>query len=326
MAEINIKKIKDKIYEFDLTNSELVDGNEIVVNNNISEFVMTFRKQDLNKGVIVTPGGYLNGLVYKSSNDGEFYNNPLWMPDLVTFNFNVFGLKAGKFYRLTVVSRDTGKNEVITSDRSLVVTNEERELLIDANVAGVESNTDYQAIFRTDDTETHLFFKIGKIYISNVIIEEVELVTDEDNAAEKIPDTLYGEGKLRLVAHGIFTTNPQTNEQYKGRYIPMSKYTGKGINLYYDTTTNQYIIERDNANDVLEESFTNLAYTVDININKVVNKGHFSQYNIVEVNPDISPNTLKSGYIVFDFVDDAGKTVKYTNDSGRIAIMIYRLF
>jgi hypothetical protein len=326
MSDINIKKIKDKIYEFDLSKSELIDGNEIVVNNNISEFVMTFRKQDLNKGVIVTPGGYMNGLVYKSTNDGEFYNNPLWMPDLVTFNFNIFGLKAGKFYRLTVVSRDTGKIDVITTDRSLTVTNEERELLIDANVTNVESNIEYQAIFKTNDAETHLFFKIGKIYISNIIIEEVELLTDEDKAASAIPGSIYGEGKMKLVSHGVFTTNPETNENYKSRYIPMSKFTGKGINLYYDTTNSQYVLERDNVNDVLEESFTNLPFVIDINLNKVVNKGQFSQYNIAEVNPDISPNTLKSGYLRFEFVDDAGKVAKYSNDAGRIYITIYKLY
>jgi hypothetical protein len=72
----NIKKIKNRIYQFDFTNSELIDGNEIITTDVKSEFVMNFRKRDLDKGIIVTPFGYTKGLIYKSTNGGEVYNYP----------------------------------------------------------------------------------------------------------------------------------------------------------------------------------------------------------------------------------------------------------
>jgi hypothetical protein len=320
-----IKKIKDRIYEFNFSNSELTDGNEIITTESMSEFVMTFKKRDLDKGVIVTPSGYMKGLVYKSTNGGEFYNNPAWIPDIVSFSLNVFGLKKGHFYKLTVVGRDTGNSNLITGDRRLTVNNEDKDLLIDENLKGIKENKEFHSIFRSIDNETNLLFKIGKIYITNIIIDEIELITDVSEEIDLTTATI-GEGKIRLAAYGIFTTESTSAEDYKGRYLPMIRYSGKGVNLYLDKSTNQYVIERDNIEDTLGESFTNINYSVELNLNKVVSKNIFSKYEICEVNPEISPNTLKQGYIKFDFVDKDGKTVHYSNSSSRIQIMIYRLF
>jgi hypothetical protein len=321
-----IKKIKDRIYEFDFSNTELVDGSELAEVNGVSDFVMAFRRRDLDKGVIVTPSGYRNGLVYKSSNDGEIYNNPNWIPDVINFAFNIFGLKKGRFYKLTVIGRDTGSNNIITDDRSLRVTNEDKELLMDFDLHNVDENTEYHAIFRTLDNESNLFFSIGKIVVSNIIIEEVEIIGDDVQETEIIPENVFEKGKLQLAAYGIFTTQPNTDTDYKGRYIPMLRYSGKGINLYFDKNTNQYILERDNIEDILGEAFTNLNYIIDFNFNKVVNKDLFTDYNIVDVNTDLSPNTLKQGYLVFEFTDADNNSVLYTNKDGRMVILIHKLY
>lgn len=321
-----IKKVNERIYEFDFKNSELVDGNEIIATETTSEFVMTFRKRDLDRGVIVTPSGYKKGLVYKSSNGGEFYNNPSWIPDIVTFSLNVYGLKKGHFYKLTVIGRDTGGNTVITSDRSLAVSNEEKELLIDERLNGVRENREYHSIFRSIDNEASLLFRIGKIYINNIIIDEIELVSEEQQDPEEPLEAEIHDGKLRVVSYGVFTTEPTVDDTYKGRYMPMTRYSGKGIALYFDRVESQYVLERDNSEDSIGESFTNVNYTVDINLNKVVNKGHFSRYNICEVSPEASPNTLRQGFIRFEFVDEAGKPVAYSGRNSRIFISINRIF
>jgi hypothetical protein len=321
-----IKKIRDRIYEFDFSNTELIDGNELAEINGVSDFVMAFRKRNLNKGIIITPSGYKNGLVYKSSNGGEVYNSPNWIPDIINFALNIFGVKKGKFYKLTVIARDTGPNNIITNDRSLKVTNEYKELLMDYDLHSVDTNTEYHAIFRTLDNETNLFFSIGKIFVNNIIIEEIEIIDDEIKEQNIISENIFETGKLQLAAYGIFTTQPNTDTEYKGRYIPMIRYSGKGINLYFDKNTNQYILERDNIEDILGESFTNLNYIIDFNFNKVVNKNLFSQYNIIEVTTDLSPNTLKQGYIVFEFADAHDHPVIYTNKDGRMVILIYKLF
>jgi hypothetical protein len=325
MFDEKIKKFGERIYEFDFSKSELMDGNEIITTDTMSEFVMTFRKRDLDKGIIVTPAGYSKGLVYKSTNGGEFYNNPSWIPDIVSFALNIYGVKKGQFYKITVVGRDTGSNNVITTDRRLTVSNEDKELLIDENLKGVKENKEYYGIFRSNDNETNLLFKIGKVFITNIIIDEIEIFGDEVSEVVET-QSVFDEGKLRLAAYGIFTTEPTQTEAYKGRYLPMTRYSGKGISLYFDKNTNEYILERDNIEDVVGESLTNINYVVDFNFNKVVNKGHFSQYNITDVNPEISPNTLKQGYIKFEFVDDAGKAVVYTDKNSRIAILVYKLF
>jgi hypothetical protein len=321
-----IKKINSRIYNFDFSNSELVDGNEIIATETASEFVMSLRKRDLDSGIIVTPSGYKKGLVYKSTNGGEFYNNPSWIPDIVTFALNVYGVKKGRFYKLTVIARDTGSNTVITNDRSLSVSNEDKELLIDERLAGLKENREFHAIFRSQDNETNLLFRIGKIFINNIIIDEIELFSDEKEDEGEQPVSQISEGKMSVVAYGVFTTEAITENDYRGRYLPMTRYSGKGINLYFDRTTSEYVIERDNSEDTIGESFTNINYSVDLNLNKVVNKGHFSQYNISEVSSDPSPNTLKQGYVKFEFVDDSGKPVVYTNKNSRILVTINRIF
>jgi hypothetical protein len=325
MFEEKIKKIGSRIYEFDFSKSELIDGSEIITTDTTSEFIMTFRKRDLDSGIIVTPSGYTKGLVYKSTNGGEFYNNPSWIPDIVSFALNIYGLKKGNFYKITVIGRDTGSNTVITNDRRLIVNNEEKELLIESNFKNISQNKEVYGLFRANKNETNLFFKIGKIYITNIIIDEVEIITEDTPEVIEEVD-VFDDGKLKLVAYGVFTTESTTETVYKGRYLQMTRYSGKGINLYFDRNTNEYILERDNIEDSIGESFTNINYLVDFNFNKVVNKKQFSQYNICEVNPDISPNTLKQGHIRFEFVDDLGKTVKYINSSGRIYIKINKIF
>jgi hypothetical protein len=321
----SIKKVNNRIYEFDFSKTDLIDGNEIIVNNKVSEFVMAFRRRDLDKGIIVTPSGYTKGLVYKSSNGGEIYNNPMWVPDVVTFALNVYGLKKGCFYKLTVISRDTGTNNIITSDRSLFVTNEEKESIIDVNVKGEPELKEYYGIFRSNDNEANLFFSIGKIYVSNIIIDEVEMISEEKSDLDS-PENKIEEGKIQVAAYGVFNLEPIVESSFKGRYVPLTKYTGKGINLYFDKNTQQYVIERDNVNDVLGESFTNLNYLVDINTSKVVSKGLFDRVDVVEVNIDISPNTIKQGFIRFELIGKDGTAMKYKHKDGRLSIIISKIY
>ena len=138
-----IKKINDRIYEFDFSQSALADGDEVVVANGVSELNLALSKKDFDKGIIASVGGYKTGLVYKSTNDGEFYNHPNWIPDIVSFSLNIFGIKKGAFYKITVVGRDTGLNRVITADRRLKITNEQRELLLDETLQGSYENKEY---------------------------------------------------------------------------------------------------------------------------------------------------------------------------------------
>jgi hypothetical protein len=325
MLDNKIKKIVDRLYEFDFEKSELIDGNEIIATDTVSEFVMAFRKRDLEKGIIITPSGYTKGLVFKSSNGGEFYNHPNWIPDIVNFSLNIFGLKKNSFYKLTVIARDTGISTTITGDRSLFVSNDEKEVLLNENVKGEQVNKEYHALFRASSNENNLFFKIGKIFINNIIIEEVELLVEETPLVNENVGSL-SEGKLKLAAFGVFSTEKHVGSDYKGRYILMTRYTGKGINLYYDTVDSRYIIERDNAEDIIGENFVGVEYILDINMNKVINKDKFSTYVISEVSSDISPNTLRQGYIAFELVDKNYNKVDYNSTDGKITIIVNKLY
>jgi len=322
--DLNIKKIKKRIYEFDLSKCELQNGNEMIVYKGVSEFIKTFKKQNLDEGIIVMPFGYTKGLIYKSSNNGEFYNNPTWLPDIVPFGFNIYGLKKGSFYKLTVIGRTTGTNNLITNDRHILVHNESNELVINADLKDAVDNIENYGIFRAASNEVNLFFEIGKVYINNIIIDEVELSEKEEEETED-NDSVFGECNSELSAFGVFSLMAETDPSYNGRYIPIRKNQGRGLNLYFDKNTHEYLLERDNDDDSIGAPFTNANYIIEINLNKLV-YNNIDHYAITNINYDISTNTLKQGSIKFNFIDAEGKQVDCEDRDGRIVIIVRKLF
>jgi len=326
LENLSIKKVLRRIYEFNFAKCEVQNRNEFYVSNGVSEFVTTFKKQDIDTGVIVTPSGYQIGLFYSVANGGEIYSSPKYNPDVVSFSFNIYGLKKGKYYRITIPAHSAGSLQMVTKDRNLVVTTDTQDLLINEDLTDVNEYKDYYGLFRAESEEINLFFTIGKIYINNIIIDEIELFEEEQTEdEEELPDTQFDKGKIQLKAYGVFGLKAQFNKLFNGRFVGTTKYTGSGINLYYDRVNDYYLIERDNVNDVLGESFTSANYIVEINLNKTVNKDLFNTYRICMVNAEPSPNTLRQGCISFDFVDYTGNKVKVSDSESRISILIYKI-
>ena len=56
----------------------------------------------------------------------------------------------------------------------------------------------------------------------------------DDDKKEEIPEVSLEEGKSQIKAYGVFSTIPDVDdpEHFRGRYLLMSRLTGKGINLY----------------------------------------------------------------------------------------------
>lgn len=324
MADIKVKKIDRRIYEFDFSKCEVLDKREFFAENGVSEFVTTFKKQDLDNGIVVTPSGYHMGLFYSVTNDGEIYSSPRYNPDIVTFNFNFYGLKKGKYYRLTIPARSTGSISTITTDRTLRVTTDAQDILINENLTDVLENKEYYGLFKAESNEINLFFTIGKIYISDIIVDEIELLEEEEENDEEVDEQIES-GKLKLAAYGVYNLKANYSDLFNGRYLETTKYTGKGINVYYDRVGNTYVIERDNVNDILGTSFTSANYFVEININKTENLDKFNTYRICTVSAEPSPNTIKQGYIRFDFVDYGGNRVDISNYDSRVTILVYKL-
>ena len=321
---VDIKKIVRNIYQIDYSNITLSDDTEIIIlNNGVSEFTQNFKKTDIDNGIIVTPLGYKRGLLFSTDNGGQIINNPSWIPDIVTFSLNVFGLKKGAFYRVLVKAKNAGKSEIVTADRTLLVTNSNNELLIEKNITN-NSFVDESALFRATSTEMDLFFTIGKISIANIIIDEVEILDDEEEYEEEA-DTRLEEGKLTLEAYGVFALmDSSVNRVSKGKYIILDRIKGRGIRLYFDILESCFYIERDPEQDLLGESFTGPSFIVDINTNKIENNGRFDFVDIKHVDMTPSPNTFKQGYIKFAFVKN-GQNVAMENVSDRLSILIHKI-
>lgn len=318
---LNIKKIIKRIYQIDFSNCVVKNKEEFYSEKGVSTFTTTLRKADLDNSIIVTPTGYKNGLFYSTENGGMIYAPTKFTPDITNFTLNLYGLVKGKYYKVTVPAQSSGNLTLITDNRRLSIVTDNEEAVIDVDLTDVNVMTEHIGIFRATSNEVNLLFSLGKVMFSNIIIDEVELVTDEVST-EIEDDNAADEGKYQLVTYGIYSAKPNISEEFKGRYIALSKFSGKGINLYYDKVSNEYVLERDNACDILGESFNLLQYIVDININKIAN----ASYQITELSIEPSPNTLKQGYLKFCLSDKLGNIILPSTVDGRITILIHKIY
>ena len=87
MAEI--KKVVQRVYQFDFSKCTLIDGNEMISTEHGNEFVNTFIKRDIDKGIIVTPVGYSKGIKKKKKNGGETASPSTCKTDIINFAFYV---------------------------------------------------------------------------------------------------------------------------------------------------------------------------------------------------------------------------------------------
>lgn len=328
-SEFKIKKIIANLYNLRdyFKRCTLEDGSELITDNGVSDFATIFRETNPDLGFIMTPGGYKSAMCYRTDSGGEVYSNPKWTPDVNKFNLSAFGLKKNSIYKLTVSGRSTGDNFLVTRDRSLLVTNSENESLIKEDLRNVSVNKEYHAVFKANSNEMIFYFSIGKIYIRNISLDEIELEGNENsenllNGEDLNINDSFSFEKIQVSAFGIFNT---TLNNSNTRYNMLTKCSGRGLNLYLDKHTNSYTLERDNREHVLEDSFTNINYIININLNKLENKDYFMNYRITEVSSEISPNTLKPGYIRFEFFDKNGLVVPYKNVDGKIYIWINKL-
>lgn len=323
-SNIKIKKIIRKIYNIDYSKITLRDDDEFILQSNgVSEFTQMLKKFDTDNGIIVTPSGYRTGLFYSLHDDGELYAASGLLPDIVTFSLNVYGLKKGNFYRITVLARDTDSNTVITEDRTITVIDDARQIILTNDLKGYDVNQECVGFFKSFSNEANLYFTLGKIVIKDIIIDEVQLFEEEEAPAEEEVSEEMCEGKESLAAFGIYNLVAVIPEGFKGRYIQLARYSGKGLDLFYDQYSHTYILERSNSETILSEPFTNLNYKLDINTNKVINDGTFDHVEITKISPDISANTLKQGYLEFAFIKN-GEKILYPNNNSRIYISIYK--
>ena len=311
MADIVIKKVLDHIYNLSFDNVIVKSGDEFIIDKGINEFVSSFKYMDRNSGIIMLPCNYDgSGLWCRTESSKELFSLPKYNPAITQFGFHFYGLKRSKVYRVTIEARTMGSSQVVTNNRELKVYTNDGVSVISEDLTDVINPTCYYGVFISNSEEVILNFAIGKIAISKFSIDEVELFEEKE---EDNPDEVLEEGKIQLVSYGVFEVNKINKSHYTGKYIPQVRLTGKGINLYYNTEDETFVLERDNANDILGASFTTLKYLVDINTTKMTGN---SGYTTKEVGLELSPNTLKQGYLIF----------KADGTTGTISVIINKIY
>ena len=319
---MEIKKVVKRLYEFNLGACSLSDGTEILSNGIDDELSRVIRKVDTSAGLLVQPSGYKKGLVFLKSSR-ELLNNPEWNPAIVKFNLEVLGLKKNSYYRVTVIARNFKKYIKlvdVTDDRSLQVLTNNNDMLIMADLTENLSSKEFAGIFKAYSNECVLSFKLGKIAIKNIIIEEVELMSESfDESGNEI---VVDENRSQVISTSVFSMKAESTNLYQNKWVALLRLYGKGINLYYNKNTLEYLIERDNVDDVVGDNLNANYILVSLNTTKLPNTG-FITHRIKAISSDLSPNTLKSGYILFDFIDARGKAVAI--DDGKLGIKVEKL-
>jgi hypothetical protein len=334
MCKMDIKKIKQEIYRFNFINSELEDRYAILSVNEegLDELLIALKKTDFDNGISVIPAGYTSGLYYSSKNDGEIYSSPYKIPDIVKFRLSFDGLRRNGWYRLKVISRDYGSNDdiaTIADDRSLYVTTSNNELLVDEDLSNVEDNKEFISIFKSTSNEIDLIFKMGSIYISDIIVEEIipDLKVEEED--EEFPHTIIGEGKYRLYGWGIYDLNMNVPQEHTS-YTRITQLSGQGISLFYDSKNNEICLERDGTDSTMIDPFTDSKYVIELNENKITNYDKSKKENIydkivlTEINSDLSPNTRELGFVKYAFIKNGNK-IKFSNSDSKLTIFIWKI-
>lgn len=317
---MEIKKIIDKVYDFSLKNTTLLPDVEILDNGIEDEFKKALMKGIIKKEIVMIPTEYKKGLFYDSATK-EIVNNPTWNPAIIKFTMNFNGLKKNTYYKLSVSARNYKKYSRITDvtdDRSLYVTTNKNDLLINSDLSDIDETINICGVFKAYENSISINFKFGKIAISRITLEEVELF--EDDIEADVEDIIIDHDRLIVVSASTFAVVSES-VGLLGDYVPLIKMYGKGINLYFNRKDNTYIIERDNADDVVNSNLNSNRIIIDININKAI--GDYVGMRTIKSSSELSPNTLKSGFIVFGFVNEKNEYVPL--NEGLISIVINKI-
>ena len=321
MENVAIKKIVKNIYEIDYSKIKLDNKNEFIVDKNgVSDFVNGLKLIDKDNGIIVMPINYTNGLFYSNEHGGEIYSSPKFEPEIVSFSFDIIGLKKDAYYKLTLTAKTSGNNTFYNSNRKAIISTSTGELVLEHDFKDNNDFISITGVFCAISTEIILNFAIGKISIKNIVIDEVELIEEEITTEEAAPEIIHS-NTIELAAYGIFEMLPYTNDV---RFVKLQDISSHGLSLFFDNNNLEYIIERSNTNDTVNECITNMRYILNIDLNKNVNYQKFNTYAITEISSNISPNTLKQGYYKFALIKQDGTKYRI-QQSGRVGIYIYKL-
>lgn len=321
--EFNVKKIKESIYELDLSKIKDAPLDEELYKE---EFLDLLKFNDPKRNLSVIPT--MNAPQTSISYHRDFIKaNEKWAPDIVEFKLSIFGLKKGSWYRISAESCSAASFSVVTDDRSFTVRNSIGDTVIDEDLRGDGSPRMIQGFFRATSQDIDIFHEIGKVEIHSYKIEEVEFMDESGEGIEII--TEYGEAKKELVAWGAFSMKLSPTATSNSGYHILSRLAGEGIEMYFSRQHMLYTIERDARQDTIGESFTDARYLIEINESKL--KG-MQQNNVIydrillEDSVSLkSPNTHKEGFQRYA-ITKSGRKIEYpSNNNSLIYVSIYKL-
>jgi hypothetical protein len=239
------------------------------------------------------------GLFYK---DNSIYNHPIYGESLISFRLSLTGIKMGSFYRIRFILSSLDTFVEGASSKTYIVLNG-KDIVYNKDVPKEETNIDYT--FKSEASVINIAVTIGKVYIKDIIFEEVEVsepVVSQSSVFE-VPDL------VNLKAYAVFRPSMLHNRDKTISKFPLLR--GIGINVMYNKETDLIIIERNRENDVIQENIGLCKYLIDI---KCFNSGYVSDHKIGD---GPSPFSGFNGYSTFRLNEGEGDTLIY--------ILIYEL-
>lgn len=304
MNNTTIKGVVRKIYSINYDNINLENNTELIISKNTNDFHQLLFMNDEVTNTYLIPyfenenKSAQTGLFYK---DNSFYNHPVYGEKLISFRLSLSGIKNNSSYRIRFVVSPI--EYLVDAPSKLYTVLNGKDVMYNQNISSDNTTIDY--IFTSEESIMNIAVTIGKIYIKDIIIEEIELKAQPLKEIEKvvIPNL------MNLKAYAVFKPTMLKNVDKDITKFPILR--GIGLNILFDRTKDLLLIERNKENDVINNNIAIAKYLTDI---KTFNGGEVSDINI---NNEISKLSNTRGYISFKLDDFTEDTIIY--------VLIYEL-
>lgn len=305
MNGYTIKSVVRKIYSIDYNNIDLGNNTELIISKKTNDFhQLLFMNNELTNTYLIPhfeteTKTVQTGLFYK---DNSIYNHPIYGEPLISFRLSLTGIKPNTFYRVKFVCSGIETYDDQHSSKVYIVLNG-KDIIHNKNIGLNETSIEH--IYLSDASLLSIAVTFGKVYIKDIIFEEVEVMEDvhKNQSVIEIPDL------MNLKSYAVLKPHMLTNRDKVISKFPLIR--GIGINVLYNRETDTFIIERNKENDVIQENIALNKYLIDI---KSFNSGSVRD---VKVDQGASPFSGYNGYSTFKLSDADEDNILY--------ILIYEL-
>lgn len=300
MNKYTIKSLIKKIYNIDYDNIKLENNTELIISRNTNDVHQLLYKRDDISNIHMIPSfetenkNTQTGLFYK---DNQIYNHPIYGNPMTSIRFSLTGIKKGSYYRIRIIARGINTVKDLDSNKIYFVLNG-TDIIYNSEIP-TDKETVIDEVILSEATILNMSLSIGKVAIKDLIIEEVEISTNETKktVAIEVPNL------ANLKAYAVLRPKDLPNKSLRITKYPLLR--GMGLNVYHNREGDYVLVEPNKNNDVINDNIGNPSYMVTT---QIYNGGKTLDHTI---SSEASPFSGHLGYYTFRTNDITDSTIIY---------------